>query len=288
MAENSVVFSNKTTKVLHLKEQHFWSGSVSAAPGRISPGSTSQGKQKATANGTLKFATVYVDNEAEVDTTRKFIAAFDITPPREFGPFGSSSPKTFSITFGADETVKEVFVRHGFIVDAIGFVIADKTGATHTKTFGGDKGVKDTITLQPGREYITQITGTYGKFAHSDSDAVVATLFINTNIKQYGPYGRGELVQNPRNFASAVGNVIGFFGRNSNYLESIGVSQSNNANSKAYAESGPFGPVDWNVVEVKLGLKSGPSDVYVDHILGGKVEATVTTTSDATVVISDS
>ncbi|KAK9668045.1 hypothetical protein RND81_13G031600 [Saponaria officinalis] len=79
-----------------------------------------------------------------------------------------------------------------------------------------------TIPLQ-SNEYITQISGTYGKYAYSRSDSNVATLSIHTNLKQYGPYGREELVQNPSSFTSPTGSVVGFFGRHSNYLESIGV-----------------------------------------------------------------
>ncbi|KAL9236678.1 hypothetical protein vseg_011316 [Gypsophila vaccaria] len=44
--------------------------------------------------------------------------------------------------------------------------------------------------------------------------------------------------------------------------------------AKVYAKSGPVGPVDWNVVEVELGLGSSEAE-YVDHILGGKVVANV-------------
>ncbi|KAK9668029.1 hypothetical protein RND81_13G030300 [Saponaria officinalis] len=144
-----------------------------------------------------------------------------------------------------------------------------------------------TIPLQ-SNEYITQISDTYGKYAYYSSDSNVATLNIHTNLKQYGPYGRGELVQNPSSFTSSTGSVVGFFGRHSNYLESIGVYLSTNATSKAYAESGPIGGIDWNVVEARLGLSKSSSVVYVDNILGSKVEATAHENGDAAVVISHS
>lgn len=288
MAENNVVYTNNTTKLLYPQEQHFWSGTPVSAPGRIPPRSTAQGTQKATAEGALKFATVYVDSEEQLPTTRKFISAFDISPPQQFGPYGSDSPKNYSMILEKDERFREVIVRHGFIVDAIGFVISDGTGATSTKIFGGDLGKEERIPLKID-EFITHISGTYGKYAHSDSNAVVATLSIHTNLKRdgYGPYGRGQLVQNPRNFVSPSSPIVGIFGRHSNYLESVGVYLStSDSNSKAYAESGPIGPIDWNVVEVKLGL-SKSNNVYVDNILGSKVEATVSRNGDATVVISD-
>ncbi|KAK9668048.1 hypothetical protein RND81_13G032000 [Saponaria officinalis] len=129
---------------------------------------------------------------------------------KEFGPYGTQSAKNYSITFGPDKSIKEVIVRHGFIVDAIGFVVADQTGETSTKLFGGNSGDQTRIPLQ-SNEYITQISGTYGKYAYSSSDSNVATLSIHTNLKQYGPYGRGELVQNPSSFTSPTGSVVGFF-----------------------------------------------------------------------------
>lgn len=43
---------------------------------------------------------------------------------------------------------------------------------------------------------------------------------------------------------------------------------------QAYAEAGPTGPIDWNVVEVKLGLSGSKSEVE-DPILGGKCTAEI-------------
>ncbi|KAH9624020.1 hypothetical protein KSS87_008613 [Heliosperma pusillum] len=246
--------------------QHFWTGTPVTAPCRIPPRSTAQGQQQGTAAG-LKFATVYVDSEEQLPTTRKFIAAFHISPPKASGPYGSQSPKTYAMILRPDESIKEVIVRHGAIVDAIGFVVADKCGTTSTKKFGGDGGTES---------------------KHSSSDNNVATLVIHTNLNPtgYGPYGRAELVQNRQNFSSDSGSVAGFFGRHSNYLESVGVYLSARAYSKAYAESGPIGPIDWNVVEVKLNL-SEHKVMYHDDILGGKVEATVYGNGDAGVVCSE-
>ncbi|KNA22147.1 hypothetical protein SOVF_036700 [Spinacia oleracea] len=46
------------------------------------------------------------------------------------------------------------------------------------------------------------------------------------------------------------------------------------ATGKAYAEAGPIGPVDWNVVEVKLGM-SGSKSEYTDPALGGTTSAEI-------------
>ncbi|XP_021725864.1 jasmonate-induced protein homolog [Chenopodium quinoa] len=41
---------------------------------------------------------------------------------------------------------------------------------------------------------------------------------------------------------------------------------------KVYVEAGPIGPVDWNVIEVRLDA-SGNSSVSVDPVFGGRAEA---------------
>ncbi|CAO2831654.1 unnamed protein product [Amaranthus hypochondriacus] len=46
------------------------------------------------------------------------------------------------------------------------------------------------------------------------------------------------------------------------------------AAQKAYAEAGPTGPIDWDAVEVKLGLSGSKSEVE-DPILGGKCTAKI-------------
>ncbi|XP_056682811.1 uncharacterized protein [Spinacia oleracea] len=43
---------------------------------------------------------------------------------------------------------------------------------------------------------------------------------------------------------------------------------------KAYAEAGPIGPVDWNVVEVKLDASESKS-IYTDPIMGGITTAEI-------------
>uniref|UniRef100_A0A803NDJ8 Uncharacterized protein n=2 Tax=Chenopodium quinoa TaxID=63459 RepID=A0A803NDJ8_CHEQI len=53
------------------------------------------------------------------------------------------------------------------------------------------------------------------------------------------------------------------------------VAAFDSAAGKAYCEAGPTGPVDWNVVEVKLNA-SGSSCEYVDPILGGRITAKIT------------
>ncbi|XP_074292032.1 uncharacterized protein LOC141618867 [Silene latifolia] len=46
-------------------------------------------------------------------------------------------------------------------------------------------------------------------------------------------------------------------------------------NFKVYVEAGPIGPIDWNVVEVKLNMATSNKAVYDDPIFGGQVHAEV-------------
>ncbi|KAL2944883.1 Cyclin-A2-1 [Bienertia sinuspersici] len=46
------------------------------------------------------------------------------------GPYGSQCAENFCLVLEDNESVKEVIIRHGFIVDAIGFVIAKPCGNT--------------------------------------------------------------------------------------------------------------------------------------------------------------
>ncbi|KAL2944885.1 Mannose/glucose-specific lectin, partial [Bienertia sinuspersici] len=131
----------------------------------------------------------------------------------QYGPYGSQCPENYSMKLEENETIKEVIIRHGFIVDAIGFVVAKPCGNTVTKMCG---------------EYITQISGTYGNYKWHNNQCVIATIKIHTNFcpSGYGPYGQGRDVCDVHCFSSPLptdGPIVGFFGRHNNYLESIGI-----------------------------------------------------------------
>ncbi|CAO2835841.1 unnamed protein product [Amaranthus hypochondriacus] len=122
----------------------------------------------------------------------------------KYGPYGSKLCENFSMKLEGCERIKEVIIRHGFIVDAIGFVIEKPCGGSFTKMFGGCL----------GRE--------------SRNECLIATLKIHTNLNPcgYGAYGQGRDVSNVCSFASPCppgGPVVGFVGRHNNYLESLGM-----------------------------------------------------------------
>lgn len=56
------------------------------------------------------------------------------------GPHGSQLAENWDIKFEEFENIKEVIIRHGFVVDAIGFVIAKPCGLVTTNMFGGKGG----------------------------------------------------------------------------------------------------------------------------------------------------
>ncbi|KMT12794.1 hypothetical protein BVRB_4g088880 [Beta vulgaris subsp. vulgaris] len=157
------------------------------------------------------------------------------------GPYGSQLPQNYDMQLEDGECVREVIIRHGFVVDAIGFLIAKLGGGTTTKIFGGDGGEESKIVLKDG-EYLTRFSGKHG--CDKDSkQCMVAMLKIHTNIcpTGYGPYGLGREIDNLLDFSSPLppeGPIVGIFGRYNNYLESLGVVSK----GQVIESYGPYGP----------------------------------------------
>ncbi|XP_010679899.2 mannose/glucose-specific lectin-like [Beta vulgaris subsp. vulgaris] len=145
----------------------------------------------------------------------------------KYGPYGSQLPENYCMILKECEQIKEVIIRSGYIVDALGFVISKPCGGTETKMFGGNSGNESRIVLKCG-EFITQISGTYGNYKYQNNECLIGTLKIHTNLcpSGYGPYGQGNGIDCPRSFSSPApirGPIVGFFGRHNNYLESTGI-----------------------------------------------------------------
>ncbi|XP_021755640.1 protein GOS9-like [Chenopodium quinoa] len=146
----------------------------------------------------------------------------------QYGPYGSQCPENYSFKLQEGESIKEVIVRHGFIVDAIGFVVAKPCGGTYTKMFGGTCGNESKIVLKCG-EKITRISGTYGNYVYQGGQCLIATMKIHTNLcpNGYGPFGQGKGIEGTaKDFSSPCtldGPIVGVFGRHHNYLESVGI-----------------------------------------------------------------
>ena len=145
----------------------------------------------------------------------------------QYGPYGSQCPENYSFQLKEGEHIKEVIIRHGFIVDAIGFVVAKPCGGTYTTMFGGSCGNESRIVLKCG-EKITRISGTYGNYKYQHNQCLIASIKIHTNQcpQGYGPYGQAKGVECAQAFSTPCqldGPIVGVFGRHNNYLESVGI-----------------------------------------------------------------
>ncbi|XP_048498469.1 uncharacterized protein LOC104891772 isoform X2 [Beta vulgaris subsp. vulgaris] len=142
------------------------------------------------------------------------------------GPYGCNNSPNWRLVLESTDIIKEVIIYHGYIVDAIGFVVADNHGRTTTQVFGGNGGNHSKITLRSG-EYITQVSGNYGIYSYTNS-YVIGSLTIRTNLGAYGPYGLTKAMLSATSFSSPVilhFPIVEFFGRQDGvYLQSIGFS----------------------------------------------------------------
>ncbi|KMT12790.1 hypothetical protein BVRB_4g088840 [Beta vulgaris subsp. vulgaris] len=185
------------------------------------------------------------------------------------GPYGSQLPQNYDMQLKDGEHIKEVIIRHGLIVDAIGFMIAKLGGGTTTKIFGGNGGKETKIILKEG-EYITKVSGKHGCDRDS-KQCMVVMLKIHTNFfpKGYGPHGLGGQVDDLHDFSSPLstdGPIVGIFGRKSNYLESLGVITRSKDSQRQVIESyGPYGSKLPNNYSMQLKDGERISEVRLTH-----------------------
>ncbi|XP_057249731.1 uncharacterized protein LOC130590955 [Beta vulgaris subsp. vulgaris] len=142
-----------------------------------------------------------------------------------YGPYGSKRLQNYCMQLRANDRISEVRVMHGYIVNAIEFMIANlHTGSTIVKL--GGNGQKESKIVLEDVEFITRISGAYG-YDRDRKQEGIAALMIHTNLCPvgYGPYGFGTEVD-VRDFSSPLlndGPIVGVFGRHDDNLESIGV-----------------------------------------------------------------
>ncbi|CAO2833612.1 unnamed protein product [Amaranthus hypochondriacus] len=147
-------------------------------------------------------------------------------PIVQYGPYGSQVTQTYSWQVSDSDRISQVIVRHGYIVDAVGFQLTRPDGSTHNVQFGGNGGTASTISLKSG-EYVTGFSGQYG-YDKDRKQVGIAKIKVYTNMNPqgYGPYGLAEDVDNITNFESPLQYgwpLVGVFGAADGYLESIGV-----------------------------------------------------------------
>ncbi|XP_021755642.1 mannose/glucose-specific lectin-like [Chenopodium quinoa] len=158
---------------------------------------------------------------------------------KEYGPYGNKESSTnWYIELNDGQRFSKVFIKHGFIVDGVGFEVSSLTGKTYTQMFSGPGGETTEIELDEN-EFITQISGKYGKYL--EKDIKIGSITIHTNLgRSYGPYGRDEQVTEAKPFATPVpldGTIAGFNGSYGIYLNSIGISDK----YKKVDKYGPYG-----------------------------------------------
>jgi len=82
---------------------------------------------------------------------------------KKYGPWGSSqcSTNSWSLKMNPGETMKQVMIRAGFIVDAIGFTAADDCGNITTKNSGGCGGGCHTVSTKHSFSYFSSFAVYY-------------------------------------------------------------------------------------------------------------------------------
>lgn len=63
----------------------------------------------------------------------------------QYGPYGSQLPENYRFQLAEGEKFCQVTVRHGYIVDAIGFKVAKPDGSTYSVSFGGNGGQESKV-----------------------------------------------------------------------------------------------------------------------------------------------
>ncbi|KAL6865173.1 hypothetical protein ACP4OV_016324 [Aristida adscensionis] len=138
-----------------------------------------------------------------------------------YGPVGGGAG-TAREPKSEPSSLESIKIRHKDVIYSIEFTYTDKNGINHGEgPWGWGKGSMETSTVELGpTEFVTEVSGTIGKYLnHYD---VVSSLKIVTNLRTFGPYGTPSA-----NIFSFPGkkdsNVVGFFGRSGEALDSLGV-----------------------------------------------------------------
>ncbi|XP_059650706.1 jacalin-related lectin 3-like [Cornus florida] len=136
-----------------------------------------------------------------------------------FGPFGGAGGQHWDD--GIYSTVRELIIHSTTDIISIQVVYDDIEGNSISgKKHGGDDGTPNSVKLDYPSEYLLSVPGYHG-YSTAHKYHVVKSLRIQSNMKQYGPYGeeKGTYFITP----VTTGKIVGFFGRNGSLLDSIGV-----------------------------------------------------------------
>uniref|UniRef100_A0A803MH34 Jacalin-type lectin domain-containing protein n=1 Tax=Chenopodium quinoa TaxID=63459 RepID=A0A803MH34_CHEQI len=112
---------------------------------------------------------------------------------KEYGPFGNKESSTkWHIELNDGERFPKVFIKHGFIVDGVGFEVSSPNGKTRTQIFGGPGG--DTSEVTEAKPFSTPVPldGTIVGF-NGSCGIYLNSIGISEKYKKvdtYGPFGR--------------------------------------------------------------------------------------------------
>ncbi|GLT92126.1 hypothetical protein SLE2022_099800 [Rubroshorea leprosula] len=137
----------------------------------------------------------------------------------KLGPWGGLGGTEWS--YKPKGSITEIVILHGWAIDSISFKSDNGNGsAEYSQKYGGEGGKTDKVLLDFPREYLTSISGTFDS-AWPFGPVVIKSLHFHTNRTRYGPFGR-ETGQ-PFSLPMEAGAIVGFHGRASGFIDSIGV-----------------------------------------------------------------
>ncbi|XP_059669139.1 jacalin-related lectin 3-like [Cornus florida] len=134
-----------------------------------------------------------------------------------FGPYGGQGIRWDD---GKYSTIRELIIyTANEEFSAIKAVYDDKGKEVSGKTNGSSLRTPNSVKLNYPTEYLISISGYCGYFLNTF--LVVKSITLQSNIRQYGPYGKEE----GSRFITPLtaGKIVGFFGRVGERMDSIGV-----------------------------------------------------------------
>ncbi|CAI0436001.1 unnamed protein product [Linum tenue] len=204
------------------------------------------------------------------------------------GPWGGGAGARWDD--GVYSAVRQVIIFHGAAIDSIQIEYDQNCTSVWSEKHGGTGGIKtNKIKLESPDEYLVSISGHYGGLVES-GPPLVRSIVLQSNRRKYGPFG----IQQGTHFSVPVAGakVVGFHGRSSWYLDSIGVhlkhflprNPSKKPEFEAQASNNKkTAPVINGTVKAKQAVTYGPwggsgGDIFDDGVYAGVREVHLTRT----------
>uniref|UniRef100_A0A2P2ISF5 Jacalin-related lectin 3 n=1 Tax=Rhizophora mucronata TaxID=61149 RepID=A0A2P2ISF5_RHIMU len=192
------------------------------------------------------------------------------------GPWGGQNGARWDD--GVCNSVRQVVICHGAAIDSIHVEYDKKDSSVWSEKHGGTGGIKTSkVKLNFPDEYLISISGHYGSMVDY-GPVLVRSLVLESNKKKYGPFG----IQHGTHFSlpRSDGMVVGFHGRSSWHLDSIGVyvkplvqrnlsnspNPSQNSQGKEAVSYGPWGGNGGQIFDD--GVYTGVREVHITRYGG--------------------